>query len=276
VQTPSTSVPSPKPIISSGGASENDNPKHDIFSDPELTKNVTDDPLFRALTKHWRQLLVVIAAVVFGSFAWQRFQETKDERLGDYSEVYTRASDQLTTLAEKSKALAELKVSLVTMDEESRKKLSDAELALTEAQNRLEDTVKSLGDTAEPYTSFVPLYRGLAAALSADKANAVQILQADDWRTAESRGKGAQFASELAALARARVLVDDDARLAEGIALLKDLSLSSKFVFAGAVVTLQRVAQTPEQKAEAAAVLDQVRNERPEQAELLKQAVTGF
>jgi hypothetical protein len=275
VQTNSTPMTN-KPIISSGGATENENPKHDIFTDPELSRAVTEDPLFRTLTKNWRQLVVVVAAVLFGSFAWQRFQETKDERLGDYSELYTRASDQLTDLAEKSKKLAELKVSLVTMDEESRKKLSEAELALTEAQNRLEDTVKSLGDTAEPYTSFVPLYRGLAAALSSDKATAAQILQTDDWRTAEARGKGAQFAAELATLARARVLVDDDARFAEGFTLLKDLALSSQYVFAGAVVTLQRVAQSPEQKSEAAAVLDQVRNQRPEQAELLKQAVTGF
>jgi len=270
VQTPSTTSVPVKGRPQGGSAD------HDIFTDPALAQAVSDDPLFRGLAKNWRQIVVVIAAVLFGSFAWNRFQETKDERLGDYSELYTRASDQLADVAEKSKNLAELKASLLTMDDASRTKITEAEKVLSESQSRLEDTVKSLGDTGEPYANFVPLYRGLAASLSGDAATATKLLQTDDWRTAEARGRAAQFAAELSALARARVLVDSDTTFSEGFALLRDLSLTSKYVYAGAVVSLQRVAQTAEQKSDAASVLDQVRTSKPEQAELLRQAVTGF
>ncbi len=269
--SPSTSKASSKGP--SGAPSPGDETDNDIFTDPAIARAMVEDPLFRWLNNSWKPVLTVVVAVVLGSYAWSQFKQTEQARFAEYAELYQRGGQQFEEVQEKAKELSQLRASSVVMDEATQKKLSELEQGLAQSRLRLQDTLAALGDTGAPYVNLAQLYRGLSEATAGDNDKAIATLEIGEWK--QAAGSGApDIAAELAALARARVLVDQEETFKQGWSVLKELATSSKFVFAGAMVTLSRVARNDEERAEASEVLRQVREQHPEQAELLEQAVS--
>lgn len=260
----------------------NEAPANDIFTDPSIAQAAVEDPLFRWLHRNWKVFLVTILAVLFGSYAWEQFKRTEQDRLAEYADLYNRVGEQFESLVRQSRELADLTAGAVIMDEETKKKLTDLEASRDQSAQRLRDSLAVLGDTGKPYSDLVPLYRGLAEVVTGNPEESKRILatgvlaggtSGGDWKAARAAGTP-NLVAELAALARARVQVDSDATFLEGWTSLKELSTQSHFVFAGALLTLSRVARDAKEREEAAAVLAQVQSERPEQVELLEQAVS--
>jgi predicted negative regulator of RcsB-dependent stress response len=256
-------------------------PANDIFTDPSIAQAAVEDPLFRWLHRNWKVFLVTVLALIFGSYGWEQFKRTEQDRMAEYADLYERVGEQFESLVRQSRELADLTAGAVVMDDETKKKLTELETSRDQSLQRLRDSLAVLGDTSKPYSDLASLYRGLAEVVTGNSEEATRILASGvlaegktgrDWRAARAAGTP-NLIAELAALARARVQVDSDATFLEGWAELKDLAAQGHYVFAGALLTLSRVARDANERAEAATLLSQVQAERPEQAELLEQAV---
>lgn len=273
--------------------------KHDIFQDPALDLALTEDPLFKVLSKWWRQILVVAAAVGCGWYAYTKFSETAELRRSESSDLYfsmksrfdefARITDELTN--EKKKAGSSPAKDANAQSSSSTPSTNTAELEKKrdEARVKLLEALSAMSDAQPPYDEIGRLYRGLLEQRAGNQEAALRELASGE--PLASAGHEARLmqsmpllVQELKALARARVLLDapvlndpvnDRTKLTEARAALVQLAKSAQFVNVGAALTLRRISSSAEERREAEELIAGLEAAHPEQGEALRAALTG-
>lgn len=240
-------------------------PPETIFDDPSIQQTIAEDPLFTFLQKWWRQIAVVVLAVALGYYFRESFQE-------NYERSMRRSADTFSKVRAEYEQVLNLHQQLPDNIEED----SEAAKTFTEAKERLMLTIASLGDAREPYQTLSGLYRALVALEIEGDTEATSRLQT---LAAEIKQKGDESLvpfADLALFAAARSGLDDADSRSAAIGQLTELAKSSAVVDVAAGVTLARVADTPEQRAEARQILEEILRRSPEQADIVEPVVNSL
>lgn len=246
------------------------NTSHDIFTDPALVRAKQEDPFFKFISQHWRNLLVAAVVVLGGYYVVTRLQTTQYESQVSASDLFGKAQESFTevvTLEERLRAFPAVPTDPKAdpkVVETQAKERADLELKLKEANEKLSQRVAALNDVKAPYNYLASLYNSFKAARVGDLAGV-------DTHSRQVGSEGNSIFAELSQLAAARVLLDDPNRRAEGVKKLLDLASASNYVSVSAAVSLARVANTSEERTQAIRVIDTIITQSPEQTDLLKE-----
>lgn len=239
---------------------------HRIFEDPAIAQSLKEDPVLRFLKNHFREIAVVIAAVVAVSVARDRFQATRAASLDEGAKLYSAVSEDLKSYRQILTDLREKEQTPPTdksKQEEYDKSLQELKTKRDQAATLLNDRLTALADQREPYRDFAPLYRALMA--TAEGKDQAGFSFSDGWEQAEGAERMIQ---ESGALERARLLLDSS-NPSQGRALLTVLAERGQYVAVPAAASLARSSQDAAERAESRAVIEKIQQQHPEQQELL-------
>lgn len=263
---------------------------HDIFLDPALA-NAAQDPLLGYFVKRWRPILLVIVAVFAGAYIRQTFRNSYELSLGqsadgfskvrtEYAEMRAHEARILTLRDEEKKAAAkenkDEKKEDATKREEAAKKrteeIASLEKKISENRERLNQFVRAMGETEEPYKTIAKVYQGLIAGDAGDLAgmkSAYAGLKFDPSLGDSTDG----FYRELASIALARKLLDSPDGAAEGKEMLSNLAEKGSYVNVSAALTLAHIAVSDDDKKKTAEQLLKLVTAHPEQAKFLESEI---
>jgi len=272
----------------------------DIFTDPALKAPLTvggdlqrvafEDPFARLIINHWKQIVLVIAAVAAGLYAKQVFDQTQiasQRRAADLFAAVRSSYEQIINLkSQRTKAADELAAASVAAlvtnpaSKDAKKNADPAEISqriagletrITEREALLTQSITSLGDARQPYQALAGLYGELLSRAGKPVDSSVVPLNVGELANSWAQQNGElRLIAELSALAKARGLLDQDSTLDQGVSILKALSSSGHYVATSAGLTLARIASTDSERAAALAILESVRKANPEQGALIE------
>lgn len=244
------------------------NRSHDLFQDPALSQTLQDDPVAKFLVSNFKGLLILVLAALCALYLRSQFQQTSDVRLAEASETFERVRTSVDELQKINEKAAQSPSSSATPEP-----TPDVARVTRSAQ----DSLEALKSGPEPYSLMAPMYADLLAVNRRDLKvedlsksstdQALQTVQSTAWRETNSIEK--RLILELQALAATRRLLDQEDTFERGFASLTLLAQESSYVRPSATLTLLRIASTPEQKASALVIAQEVSRLFPEQAEKL-------
>lgn len=250
---------------------------HDIFQDPALAQTVQDDPLFLFLKKWWLHVAVVAGAIVLGIYAKGAFEETHRAEMSRSADRFMEMQGQFEELAALEAAVlkAEADVAAAAADkkEAAGKALADAQQKLREGRTRLDNLLATLADAREPYAELGKLYRGALALRGNDFAAAQSTLSANRWTGIEDVESSSRFIAELEAFTLARAELDQENLRSAARGHLRGLAERGAHFDIAAALALASASGNDEEKAEARAVLENLRARAPEQTEVIESAL---
>lgn len=214
----------------------------------QYQEQAVEDPLVQWFEKHANKIFWFIIAVFAIFYLRDVYQDTqltsRRESADTYAQVRSRFDDW--TLA-------------LSSEKEEERKLAD------QKKSALEESIKALADTKEPYSSLAPLYTSLVAL----RSNATLVPPS----TEGVKNPLTKITAELEALAIARAGLDKQEKHQESINLLKKLAQTSEFVAAPAASILADLATSDQEKAEAKKIIQDLIAARPELSKVLKESV---
>lgn len=250
-----------------------------VFSDPQVSKTLSEDPLFRFLGRNWRVLIALVGVAVLAYFFNHMFQSTYVETMQRSAEVFENvhaqyseieaSQRQLTDLQREAARLAKDQTSDAKSREENQKKISELDAKLIASTSKLEALISALADTREPYNKLAQIYKALLLKGKGDFKVAAEVLQGFAWKTLPPQDKH-RFFAEIAAFQLVGVLLDLPEQAAQGESLLKELALNSEYLGGATALRLAALASSAEQRAQAYTVLEQVIGAHPEHSDLLE------
>ncbi len=254
------------------------------FRDTVVNSTLVEDPLFKFLSKYWRQVGLTIAAVLVSYFAVQSFKDT-------YVKSMQRAADLFVDVQKNMEGLPAIEAALLAAQKEKEEKGKDlkadqkakdevaakvvkAEEDLKKAQDRLKDMLTALADTREPYSHLASTYKGLLAWKMNEFDSARGALEsAAKWRNVAADGKERVF-MEGAALALAGLMIEKSEFTNAARANLQDLARDGQYVNIVAALRLSRLASTADERKAARSLLEELMLKHPEQTELLSKEIS--
>lgn len=250
---------------------------HDIFEDPTVSKTLREDPIMKTLIRWWQQILVAALVVAAVIYARHRFTEAYYARLGEASDVFSRASGEMSrdiSLAEQIESVRKDLASTTgdpKKQEELQKKIQELESERNEVGRRLQEVLAALGDTRPQYSNLVPFYRVLMYQQKGDiKSVLNSVDDPENWATVDASKQGDRFVAELLTLVYSRSLLDDPSESQRAKTLLKQLAESAVFARVPAALTLSKIAQGEQERADVAGLLERISKDMPEQSDLIK------
>jgi hypothetical protein len=173
---------------------------------------------------------------------------------------------ELTTLTRELSAESDAK-----KKEEAQQKVDAGTKDLKQLHDRTKLVIDSL-NSPKPFDTLAQLYRGLIAARFGDYPTTQSVLASTAWETIGSADSAERMAAEFAVLGLSRALVDapDSAALVKNI--LSNLAAKGNYASVQAALTLATVASTPEEKASALNLLNDVSKRFPTQEKFLAPA----
>ena len=260
---------------------DDDNQDHDrIFSDPTLAQTAAEDPLFRFLNTHWKQVLLVVGALFAGYFGNQAFQETYRNSMKRAAELFSGLQTQVAQIKSQRDAIVglskeqQIKQADSKASEEDKKqaqkKLDDAQAELKQMQDRAQEMIVALADTRDPYDKLAQLYRAELAASGGDAKSALGYLQgASAWQDLKIEDRG-RFFAESAAFNLSAMLLDQGEGRTKAFELLQQLSDQGSYLAVSAAQRLAQVASSAEERNTALSALQKVMERFPENSALLE------
>lgn len=263
-----------------------------IFGDPTVAETMAEDPLFRFLTRWWRQILVLIAAIAFGVYAKNKFHSTNLQRLSEASEVLESVSRELDVVKKLHLELAGLKLA------DPEKKMDKLNQDISAATTRLNDLLVALENTREPYSDLVGVYRTLLthwqlvssngeANEEDKKAFAALAHQIDPLKQKLSGDRqDLSFTAEFKALVLAKSLMDSESYRSEAADLLEQLASNGRYTRLLAAMTFAKLAEISgeegsntnserlQKKERAVQLLNELKSEYPEQLPQIEQELS--
>ena len=215
--------------------------------------------LVEYVEKNWKSFLLTICAVFAAFYLVKVFRDTRNASLEASADLLNKVRQSYEALADTELAPPPKEEKERTEKEEQKKKL----------KSQLNEQLKALAETKEPYPTFGMVYKALSLSLDGNRdelknqveaLNLDKILQTDDT---------SRMPLELSALVFARALIDWDDMLGKGSEMLTKLAEKGKYVHVTSALVLSRIADTKEKKAEALATLEKVLASHPEQNALL-------
>ncbi len=243
------------------------NASHDIFTDPALVRAKQEDPFFKFISQHWRELVVGAVVIFGGYYVVTQLRKTQYESKVSASDLFQKAQESFTEIVALEQRLSGLsaKPADPKAAEAQAKERADIEIKLKEANDKLTQRVAALNDVKAPYSNIGPLYKALSAARTGD------VVGMESFTSQVKQGGGPVIFNELAELAAARTLLDDSSKRSDGFKRLLNLVSSSTYVGASAAATLGKVAATPEERTEVLKAMEAFIAKSPEQTDLLKE-----
>ncbi len=134
----------------------------------------------------------------------------------------------------------------------------------TEKMNQI---LLALSDAKSPYKEIGKIYEALIKTSSSDKQSALKFTDLN--LLSENSGSGESLYDEFGWLVVARSKIDDAASYSDGRNLLKLLAEKGQVAHVASAVTLARISETKEERAEAVGVLESLKNRVPEQSPII-------
>ena len=253
-------------------------PHSSVLGDAIISQTAAEDPLFKFLQQWWRQLALLVAAVLVTYFAKNAFDQTyrsNMKRAGEmysnlhkeYSELDALAADVLRLGKEKIQKEQDAKAS-ASDKENAAKSLTEAEGKLKQSSERVEDLAKALSDARQPYKQIGQLYQALIAARRGDLAPTKLALGLSAWQALKPDSKQ-RFMAELATLSLTTTALDDASLVADARSALSKLALEGTYMNVAAAIKFSRSASTPDELIEARKVLEDLKVKQSEQSSIL-------
>lgn len=228
---------------------ENNKQKHDIFTDPALTKassanlNKTEDPLAAYLKENWLHLLFSVFAVLAAFWIYDTLQNTRVDALRSAADSFVNARQEYLS-ATGSPMFGQAKFEKIT----------------PEQHDRLKARFKTLADTRPPYDVISELYMSLIA-------NSPDLKKVE-WK-AISVNDRIRFLKELEAFHIARAYIDpnesaDKELVSKGVAELFSLAKDGYYLQVPSLVSLSFVDLSEEQHQELLSQAEVLAAEYPE------------
>jgi hypothetical protein len=253
---------------------ESSDDKHDIFLDPVLAQNMSEDPLFQWFSQWWRQIATFAVALVVIVYAKGVFEENRAAELAAAADTYAGLQEAMAVMPELDSKLKKVRADAAAASAEKKseadKLVSDTQAELERAKSRIENVLGTLAATRGPYPELARFHRGLLSAQAKDFQNAATELNPSAWKGIAAEKRAERLLAELAALVYARAGIDDQNQRAASLALLNELGDKGAFVAASALVTLSALAQSPEEKAALKGSIERLLAVQPEQTDLMQ------
>lgn len=184
----------------------------------------------------------------------QAYQEVVEER----EVLVTAQADERAAKDDKARA-------------EASERVKKAAETLKLKEDRLLAKASEL-ETNPSFATFSGLYRGLVAAGRSDFGAVQAALGAQSWETVGTQRSPERAAAELAVLGLAKALSDSEQHLEAAKQALKGLAERGDFAAVRAAVALAALATTPEEKAQAKAIIGLLQARLPSQQKFLLDA----
>ncbi len=221
----------------------------------EIKERAKEDPFARFLLEGWRQvfwIVVAVFAIFYIKNAYVKNQQTNQQYSADRFVQVRNEMERMDA--------ARIKAG----DEEKKEGEKPAE-SKEDAAKRVSEGLRALQDAKDPYNQLEPLYAALLNAKTGgkvvDTVNPSQLPAAGD--------AVGRMIAEFQLLVNARAKLGSPDTIADGKALLKRLAAEGIYVNIDAAISVARLARSPEERAEAMSILQDIENRQPEQAKLL-------
>ena len=241
-----------------------------------LEQRVVEDPLLSFVANYWKQVIVVLGAVVIIFWVKNVFETTHTQAMRSSADAYGAVRDEFAALltlqadliSAKQRAAqeADVKEDKVVPKTEVEK----LEQQFKESKEKLGKSVEALAFAKSPYNDISKLYAGLSASLDRDIAGVRSGLGSLVLSDKSSPKDSTDLIRELATVVLARVLVDDEKSYAEGRSLLKLLTKNNDGIAVSAAVSFARISSSEAEKKEAISVLTDLQNRAPEQNAIIE------
>ncbi len=266
----------PKPTLPNRNQEASDlssRSRRNIFEDPAIVEAGKNDPFIRFISANWRLLFAVLIAVGLGIVGYSQVTATTLQKQADATRALREIQQAYQEIAEERDVLVTAQADeRAAKDDKARAEASERIKKATETLKLKEDRLLAKATELETGTSFTPfsaLYRGLVAASRSDFGAVQSALAAQGWETVGKQGSPERAAAELAVLGLAKALSDSDQHLEAAKQALKGLAERGDFAAARAADAYAALATTPEEKAQAKALIGLLQTRMPAQQKLL-------
>ena len=225
----------------------------------EIKEKAVDDPFARFLLGGWKQVAVLVLAVLAIVYLRNAWVRTQDLGVRAAADVYSQVRQEFSELKRLS--------SIVPSAEEKAKN----DEAIKRVKETINHTLLALSESQKPYGQLASVYQAVSAELEGNDVAVKEALKANAEPTLGADEKGLpRLNHELGLLVSARASLDKPEFFSEGRRTLKMLSENGQFVNVSAAVTLARIASNPEEKSEAISVLQSILNNQPEEDKIIE------
>lgn len=253
---------------------ESTDSRHDIFLDPVLAQNMSEDPVYKWFSQWWRHIAAVSIAVVIGVYAKGVFEENSAAELAAAADTYASLQEAMAVMPELDSKLKKVReeaaVAGADKKADAEKSVNEAQAELERAKSRIENVLGTLAETRGPYPELARFHRGLLSAQAKDFAAATSQLNPGAWKGISLEKRSERLLAELAALVFARAGLDDQAQRPASLALLGELGEQGAFVAPSALATLATLAQSLEERAGLKTAIERLLANQPEQTDLMQ------
>ena len=269
----------PKPTLPNRNQEASDlssRSRRNIFEDPAIVEAGKNDPFIRFISANWRLLFAVLIAVGLGIVGYSQVTATTLQKQADATRALREMQQAYQEIAEERDVLVTAQADeRAAKDDKARAEASERIKKATETLKLKEDRLLAKATELETDTSFAPfsaLYRGLVAASRSDFGAVQSALAAQGWETVGKQGSPERAAAELAVLGLAKALSDSDQHLDAAKQALKGLAERGDFAAVRAADAYAALAGTPEEKAQAKAMIGMLQARMPSQQKFLVDA----
>lgn len=225
-------------------------------------------PAIEYIEKNWKQFAITIVAALAMVYAVKVFRETRAMNMKASADRYARVNQSYNALL-----TSVLSANDTKKDAKEGEKTATRDEKIASAKARLEEDLRSLEDTKDPYPAIAKIYRASTLALTGDAAAIKGAVEGLNLSAALASTGPERLYTELSALALGRALLDGNDSYKDGWALLLKLLNQGSYVNVSAASALARIASTPEEKAEVIAAAEKYLLAHPDQNELLEQDI---
>ena len=247
--------------------------RRNIFEDPAIVEAGKNDPFIRFVSANWRLLLAVLVAIGLGIVGYSQVTATTLQKQADGTRVLRGVQQAYQEIIEEREVLVAAQAEeRAAKDDKTRAEAAERAKKSSENLQRKEDRLLAKATELETMPSFAPfssLYRGLVAAQRGDFGSVQAALAAQAWETVGKSGSPERAAAELSALGLAKALSDSDQYLDPARLALKALAERGDFAAVRAADAFAVLATTPEEKAQAKALIGLLQSRMPSQQKLL-------
>lgn len=269
----------PKPTLPNRNQEASDpssRSRRNIFEDPAIVEAGKNDPFIRFISANWRLLFAVLIAVGLGIVGYSQVAATTLQKQADATRALREMQQAYQEIAEERDVLVTAQADeRAAKDDKARAEAAERAKKATETLKLKEDRLLAKATELETATSFAPfsaLYRGLVAASRSDFGAVQSALAAQSWETVGKQGSPERAAAELAVLGLAKALSDSDQHLDAAKQALKGLAERGDFAAVRAADAYAALAGTPEEKAQAKAMIGLLQARMPSQQKFLVDA----
>ncbi len=249
-----------------------------IFVDPNLKTELDGDPVFKFLKNYWRPLAVAVVAVFAIWYSKNAYQDAVKKNAEEFSSTFSQLQSDYEELKSAQERVTTAKAQLTTLQkteeiEKQKAKIVESEKNLEDVSKRITQELSALNNTSGVYKDLGNVYSGLIALDAGDIEKAKSLLNNKKWAEVKDPLASERVALESGYYALARHNLQTDSTFTEGKEMLQELADKGSVANVASAITLSRLAETDEDKANALASMQAIVQKDPIQSELLESEI---